>query len=276
MGVTPYAGQIAMKAPLRVALLWLALSLPPTAPWAQPMGAPPARDGLAKTAPRAALERQDLRAQLLPRRQTTLAAEIGAKINRLTVPEGGAFKAGQLLVSFDCTLQAAQRQKALTELQGAEQTLKSNQRLAELNSIGQLDLEQSKTAVGKARADLAATDALLSKCSISAPYSGRVAEQRAREQQFVQPGQALLDILDDSALDLEFLVPSRWLAWLRVGASFQILIDETGRPYPAKIQRLGARVDPVSQSVKVSAVIEGRHSELVAGMSGVVQIGPPN
>ena len=41
---------------------------------------------------RAGMERQDIRAQLLPRRYTTVAAEIGAKINRLPVAEGGAFK----------------------------------------------------------------------------------------------------------------------------------------------------------------------------------------
>ena len=82
----------------------------------------------------------------MPRRYTTVAAEIGAKINRLPVPEGSAFKAGQLLVSFDCTLQQTQLQKAQAELDGTEQTLKSNQRLAELNSVGQLELERKERA----------------------------------------------------------------------------------------------------------------------------------
>ena len=82
--------------------------------------------------PKPGMERQEIRAQLLPRRYTTVAAEIGAKITRLPVPEGGAFNAGQMLVNFDCTLQQAQLQKAQAELDGAEQTLKSNQRLAEL------------------------------------------------------------------------------------------------------------------------------------------------
>ncbi|WP_394486447.1 efflux RND transporter periplasmic adaptor subunit [Roseateles sp. BYS96W] len=233
--------------------------------------------GVTASAPsaRPAIERQEIRAQLLPRRYTTVAAEIGAKINRLPVPEGGAFKAGQTLVSFDCTLQQAQSRKAEVELQGAEQTLQSNQRLAELHSIGQLELDQSRVAVGKAQADLAATRALLGKCHVAAPFGGRVAEQKVREQQFVQPGQALLDILDDSVLELEFLVPSRWLTWLRVGNSFSIQIDETGKPYPARFIRIGARVDPVSQSVKVAAAINGHFPELIAGMSGRVLITPP-
>lgn len=225
--------------------------------------------------PKPAIERQEIRAQLLPRRYTTVAAEIGAKITRLPVAEGSAFKAGQLLVSFDCTLQQAQLQKAQAELDGASQTLKSNQRLDELNSVGQLELDLSRSAVGKARADVGANQAVLGKCAVSAPFAGRVAEQKVREQQYVQPGQALLDIIDDSVLELEFLVPSRWLSWLRVGGKFEVQIDETRKSYPAKFIRIGARVDPVSQSVKVAAAIDGKFPELIAGMSGRVQVAPP-
>jgi multidrug efflux pump subunit AcrA (membrane-fusion protein) len=102
-----------------------------------------------------------------------------------------------------------------------------------------------------------------------------VAEQRVREQQYVQAGQPLLDIIDDSVLELEFLVPSRWLAWLRPGGLFQVTIDETGKTYPAKFTRIGARVDPVSQSVKVAAAVYGRFPELMAGMSGRIQVTQP-
>ena len=103
-----------------------------------------------------------------------------------------------------------------------------------------------------------------------------MAEQKVREQQFVQPGQALLDILDDSVLELEFLVPSVWLRWLKVGGAFEVQIDETRKTYPARFTRIGARVDPVSQSVKVAAAIHGKFPELMAGMSGKVQIAQPD
>lgn len=226
-------------------------------------------------AAKSAIERQEIRAQLLPRRYTTIAAEIGAKVSRLPVPEGGAFKAGQLLVSFDCSIQNAQLQKAHAELAAADQTFKANTQLAKLNSVGQLDLDLSRAAVIKARAEVSANGAVVSKCSIAAPFAGRIAEQKLREQQYAQPGQPLLDIIDDSVLELEFLVPSHWLGWLRIGGAFQVYIDETRKAYPAKFIRIGARVDPVSQSVKVAAAIDGKFPELIAGMSGKVQLAPP-
>jgi len=229
----------------------------------------------APAAARPALEKQDIRAQLAPRRYTTVAAEIGAKVSRVAVVEGAAFRAGQVLVAFDCSLQQAQLQKAKAVLGAAERAFSANKRLDELNSVGKVELQASEAELGKARADVAANNVLLSKCAIAAPFSGRVAEQKVREQQYVQPGQPLLEILDDSVLELEFLVPSRWLAWVKPGYAFQVRIDETGKTYPAKVQRIGARVDPVSQSIKLSAAIDGRFPELIAGMSGRVSLSAP-
>jgi len=76
-------------------------------------------------------------------------------------------------------------------------------------------------------------------------------------------------------LELEFLVPSAWLVWLRNGQTFEVEIDETGKRYPARFERIGARIDPVSQSVKVAAAIDGRFPELIAGMSGRVMVNAP-
>lgn len=225
--------------------------------------------------PRPALEKQEVRAQLSPRRYTTIAAEVGAKISRIAVSEGGRFRAGQTLVVLDCSLQQAQLQKAKVVLSAAENMFSANTRLEALHSIGKVELDVSQSEVAKAKAELASNAAVIAKCSVPAPFAGRVSEQKVREQQYVQPGQALLEILDDSVLELEFIVPSRWLAWLKPGYVFQVGIDETGKSYPAKVQRIGARVDPVSQSVKLSAAIDGRFPELIAGMSGRVALTPP-
>ncbi|HEV7856993.1 MAG TPA: efflux RND transporter periplasmic adaptor subunit [Herminiimonas sp.] len=222
-----------------------------------------------------ALDNREIRAQLAPRRYTTLAAEVGAKINRLPFSEGAAFKQGQLLVQFDCVLQQAQLAKAQAALMAADAAWHGNQKLAELNSVGKVELDISKADELKAQAEVAANRALIGKCQIAAPFTGRIAEQKVREQQYVQAGQALLEIIDDSQLELEFIVPSRWLAWIRNGAAFQVNIDETGKTYPAKVQRIGARVDPISQSVKLTAVIDGHFGELIAGMSGKVLMTPP-
>jgi membrane fusion protein, multidrug efflux system len=243
---------------------------PPAAVMMSPANAKPSAVGAASEP-----HQREIRAQLSPRRYTTLASEIGAKIIRLPVLEGGVFQAGQTLVQFDCAVQRAQFDKAKAVLSGSEKSWNANKRLAELNSVGRVELDLSEAEVIKNRAEVGAMGVVLSKCAIAAPFPGRVAEQRAREQQYVQPGQPLLEIIDDSVLELEFIVPSRWLAWLKPGHQFQVAIDEAGKSFPAKVQRIGARVDPVSQSVKLVATIDGKFPQLMAGMSGRVTMVPP-
>lgn len=216
-----------------------------------------------------------IRAQLSPRRYTTLSSELGARIEKLAVKEGERFKDGQLLISLDCSVQRANLEKARAALGAAEKTSAVNKKLLDMNAGGGLEAEVSAAEAQKARAEVSAGAAVVSKCAVTAPFAGRLADLKVHEQQFVQPGTAMMEVLDDSVLEVEFLAPSKWLAWLKVGGTFQIAVDETGKSYPAKVARLGARVDPVSQSVKVVGEIAGNFPELLAGMSGKVVMTPP-
>jgi RND family efflux transporter MFP subunit len=217
----------------------------------------------------------EIRAQLTARSYTTLSSEASARIDRIDTRVGEHFKKGDLLIAFDCVTQRAQVARARAVATQAEKTAGINQRLASLKSIGQLELDISRAEVEKAKAELAIADAAASKCEIAAPFNGITAEQKAQEFQYATPGQPLLEVLDDRSLEVELIAPSRWLAWLKPGYAFQVHIEETDKTYPAEITRVGGRVDPVSQTIKVFGEIRGDATELMAGMSGRANIPPP-
>lgn len=210
--------------------------------------------------------------QLVAVHYTTLSAELPAKIDRIVVKEGERFKEGQQLVAFDCVIQRALVDEAQTVLTQAEKAKGVYKRLLELHSTGTLEAEKSASDAAVAQAKLNSARALASKCTIAAPFSGRVVEQKARAFQYVQLGQPILDILDDSALNAEFIVPSSAVNSLKAGTIVQIAVDETRKVYPAKIARIGAKVDAVSHSIKVTAEIKGDYPELIAGMTGRLQM----
>ncbi|QWE03740.1 efflux RND transporter periplasmic adaptor subunit [Polynucleobacter sp. JS-JIR-II-50] len=224
----------------------------------------------------AGLGDQSIRAQLSPVTYTTVASELAAKVDKFDFREGESFKAGQTLVTFDCKTQQAQFQKSKASMMIAERNYVTNKKLLDLGSVGRIEYENSQSEYQKAKAEADELGAVVAKCKILAPFNGRVAEQKVRAQQFVQAGQPLLDILDNSALELEFIVPSKWSTWLVNGYDFQVKVDETGKSYPAKITRVGARIDPVSQTFKVAAIVNGEFAELTPGMSGTVEIKSPS
>jgi membrane fusion protein, multidrug efflux system len=217
----------------------------------------------------------EIRAQLTARNYTTLSSEASARIDRIATRVGEHFKRGDVLIAFDCVTQRAQVARARAVATQAEKTAAINQRLAALKSIGELELDVSRAEVQKAKAELDIADAAASKCEIAAPFNGITVEQKAQAFQYATPGQPLLEILDDRSLEIELIAPSRSMAWLKPGYGFQVHIDETDKTYPAEITRVGGRVDPVSQTIKVFGEIKGDAPELMAGMSGRANIPPP-
>ena len=240
------------------------MALCATAAAAQPT-APPSPNG----------DAPEIRAQISPLHYTTLSSEMAGRIDKIATRVGDHFRQGVVLILFDCAVPRAQVARAQAVVTQAERTFEIDRRLVTLKSMGQLELDVAAAEVLKAKADLAAAEAVASKCSIAAPFSGVTVEQKAREFQYTTPGQPLLDILDDSALEVELIAPSHWLSWLKPGYGFQVRIDETEKTYPARVTRLGGRVDPVSQSIKVIGEIIGDAPDLMAGMSGRANIPPP-
>lgn len=227
------------------------------------------------SAPPAGTGGPEIRAQLSPRQYTTLSSEMAGRIDTIATKTGEHFQKGDVLVTFDCAIQRAQEARARSVLLRATKTYTSDQRLVALHSMGQLELEIAGADVQTAKADVAGAEVITSRCVIAAPFDGVTVEQKARAYQYTTPGQPLLDILDNKNLDVELIAPSRWLTWLKPGYAFSVHIDETDKTYPAHVTRLGGRVDPVSQSIKVIGEISGDAPDLMSGMSGRATFEPP-
>nr|WP_113866583.1 efflux RND transporter periplasmic adaptor subunit [Brenneria salicis]NMN92699.1 RND family efflux transporter MFP subunit [Brenneria salicis ATCC 15712 = DSM 30166]RBP62463.1 RND family efflux transporter MFP subunit [Brenneria salicis ATCC 15712 = DSM 30166]RLM30608.1 efflux transporter periplasmic adaptor subunit [Brenneria salicis ATCC 15712 = DSM 30166] len=222
-----------------------------------------------------AAESGDIRVQLSAQRYTVLSSEIAAKITDITVKEGEHFKQGDTLLTFDCAVLKEKLNYSAAAENAAHKKLTIANRLDKLNSISLSDVDQARSAVVMAQAESGVNRAMLQRCAIKAPFSGRVTETRVKRWESVAEGKELLAIYDDSAFELEMIVPSRWLVWLKQGNAFQVTLDETGLSYAAQISRISSAVDPVSQSVKVFGRITQSTAGLLPGMSGVAQIAPP-
>ena len=216
-----------------------------------------------------------IRALLTPLVESTLSSQIAGRIEKINARNGERFNLGDHLVEFDCTIQKAQLQKARSELLAIRKRHEANLKLQEFKSIGDLEVAISAAEVEKARAEYALVKAQVDMCIIDAPFNGRVIKRLAQPYESVNQGEPLIEILDDSELKVELYVPSRWLAWLKQDTEFTVRIDETGKTYPARMTALGARVDAVSQSIEITAVISGSHPELLAGMSGEARFQVP-
>lgn len=201
-------------------------------------------------------------------RKVEIRTDLIANVLQAPFQEGMQFKKGDILIAFDCMRYQAELDSAKAIALSAEIDLRNKEKLFQHQAAGKSELEIAKAVLSRAQADIALRKAMMKDCKITAPFSGRVVNLSARKHEMPTANQPIITIIDDANLELELVIPSHWLTWLRVGEGFSFQIDETGLAYNATIERLGAEVDPVSQTIKAFGKLHGQYKEVLAGMSG--------
>ena len=199
--------------------------------------------------------------------QATIAIEFSAPVRNIAYREGQSFAKGAKLIEFDCRKQKAEHTAAAAVRREAELTLKSNEYLRNRGAIGKFDIQVARTRLAKAAADAEVLQLRLEQCEVVAPFDGSIVELSIFEFELPTPGKPFLKILGARAPEIELIVPSHWLVWLRSGTPFQFSVEETATTYPAHVKRIATAVDPVSQTVKIFGTFD-KAEGVLAGMSG--------
>ena len=241
-----------------------AASATPAAPAVPAQSAP----GLPGDASPPRPEATAVRGVIKPKDEVLFSAKIAARIAQMPYKEGERFQKGAVLVAFDCTRIRAEANAAWAANRASTQVLRQSEELDKYNAIGKTDVQIAKAKAEQSGAEAGALEAQMRDCTITAPFSGIVVENISHQHENAAAGKELTRVLNDSELEMHLIAPSAWLSWLQPGSPFKFRIDETARSYEGKVTRLGASVDPVSQTVRVVGVFTGSREAVLPGMSG--------
>ena len=209
-----------------------------------------------------------VRGVVKPSEEAVISSELQARVKRMPFRDGQWFKKGNLLVEFDCGKYWAELAAAKAELEARRKTAENNQALAKLNGIGQLEVEVSEAEVKQAKAAVRGANLAVRHCKIIAPFSGRVVKTLVNPYESVNPYDEVMSVLNDQAFEIELILPSTSLRWVTKKNTFKFFIDETQELYLAEVVEIGARVDPVSQTIRVFGQFKEQPKDVLAGMSG--------
>lgn len=208
-----------------------------------------------------------VKALVASHQDTVLSAPRDGRIAELPLRPGEAFKAGALLIRMDCDVLHASAREGRAELRAAEAQLAADAQLARFDAGSKLNVALSQARVEKASAALARIHTEASKCDVKAPWDGFVVDSPGKAHQTVTAGAPILSVIDNQ-LRVLVNVPSAWVSWVKVGASFEVGIDETSSRHPATVTRVGAAVDAASQTLPVWGDV-ATGDRLKPGMSGL-------
>lgn len=211
-------------------------------------------------------------AVLVPRRVTVISSSQDGRIADIPVNHGDRFKEGDLLVAYDCTDVEAEAEIALAQKDLTKKKAEGTNKLFKLDIISDLDRLGAEVEDKQAQAKARAYGARMEDCRIRARFDGRVTNRLANPGEYTRTDRVLLEVASDEPLQAEFLVPSKWLRWVNIGAPVTIKINETDKAYSGTIQTIHGEVDPVSQSIQMVAILDTYQDPLLPGMSGQLTI----
>jgi membrane fusion protein (multidrug efflux system) len=119
----------------------------------------------------------------------------------------------------------------------------------------------------EADANLAVARERLSKTIIRAPFSGKLGLRQVSPGDYVQPGQALVNLEDISSVKVDFRVPGVNVNRIRAGQVVTVRVDAfPDRTFTGKIEAIDPRLDEATRTALVRARIPSPRSELLPGM----------
>ncbi|MFA6959778.1 MAG: efflux RND transporter periplasmic adaptor subunit [Opitutaceae bacterium] len=212
-------------------------------------------------------------ATLAPVEGVTLGTDADGIIARIAVENGADVKAGDLLVEFDTTVEAAQLAAAESRFAIAKLDHTRAVELREKNTNSQAELDQADAQLNQAKADVEAVRAQLDKKRVRAPFAGRVGIRLVNVGQFVSRGAALMPLQRLDPIYVNFMIPQRYLPQLVAGQTVDVKVDAFGdRTFVGKINAINPQVDASSRNVSVQAIVENKDEILRSGMFARVEV----
>jgi HlyD family secretion protein len=134
-------------------------------------------------------------------------------------------------------------------------------------------LTDAGVRTAQARAELAATEAALTRAVIRAPVAGTVLTRNVEPGDTVRPGSVLLEIAADAPNDILLPVDEKNIARVRLGQRATGIADAfPERPFTATVYHIAPGVDPARGTVDVRLRIEPPQQFLRQGMTVTMTI----
>lgn len=204
---------------------------------------------------------------LQAREDVMITAEVSGRIVALNFNEGQPVKKGQLLVQLDDRQARADVQVAQARLKDARTKYDRASRLQSNNSISRSQVDELSTSLSVAQAELVAAETRLDNHRIEAPFAGVVGLRDVSVGTYLDTGDSIatLDAIDP--MELTFSVPERYLGQISRGQALKASTAAyQGESFAGTLSELDSRLNPLSRSLPVKAVIDNPDGLLRPGL----------
>ncbi|MGB5259903.1 MAG: efflux RND transporter periplasmic adaptor subunit [Gammaproteobacteria bacterium] len=196
-----------------------------------------------------------------------LTATVTETVSVVHFDDSDRVETGQVLVEMTSSEEHAQLEEARSTVNEARRQFERIRSLESKGTAAKSLLDERRREWETASARLAAIESRLADRLIKAPFAGLLGLRDISVGALVQPGDLITTLDDDSVMKLDFPVPGTALDAITPGLEVNATSRATpGHLYAGTVKSVDSRIDPVTRSVRVRALLPNPERLLKPGM----------
>ena len=197
----------------------------------------------------------------------TITAEQTERVTAVYFEDGDIVEANALLVDLNNKEEKARVNELNINLNEAKRQLNRFKGLAKESATSEQLLDEQRAKVEAISAQLDVANARLEQLQIRAPFSGQLGIREVSLGSLVRPGDMITNLDDLSLIKVDFSIAEKHFASVAEGQRvFASSAAYPGVQFDGVIDSIDSRVDPVTRSFVVRAIIPNEHNKLRPGM----------
>lgn len=196
-----------------------------------------------------------------------ITPRISTVVIRVAFDEGEFVQKGDLLVELENSEILAGLAVAQASLGESTSTYNRSKSLIDTQAISASNLEQLQAAMQVDQAEVEEARARLAHTLIKAPFAGRVGLRRISPGGYVDTSTVITTLDDTQTIKLDFSIPEIFLTEVAEGMHIEALSHVyPDRSFAGDVASIDTRLDPVTRSVQVRAMLPNPDGMLKPGM----------
>lgn len=197
----------------------------------------------------------------------TITASTSDYISKVYFNDGQYINTGQHLVLLRSDEEQAKVRELEINIDEAKRQLKRLTDLSKENATSESLLGEQQAKVKTLQAQLIVAKTKLQEMTITAPFAGRLGFRNVSTGTYVTPGTVITTLDDIKTVKVDFSLPEKHLPLLKLNQLVSTKVDAyKNKTFDGKISSIDSRVDPITRSITVRAMIDNQSLELRPGM----------
>ena len=198
---------------------------------------------------------------------TQITSTVTEKVKAIHFTDGQKVKRGQLLVELEKAEQQAELARAEAIRGERKLALERIRKLDERKLTSLDEVDRTRLELEQAEASIRVTKARINDRLIRAPFDGVVGLRNISVGALVETGDLITTLDDASIMKLDFSVPSIVLSDIRLGMKLKATASAlAGLEFDGTIESINNRIDPVTRTVIVRALVPNPEGRLLPGL----------